>query len=149
MATNDIIAFNANDFAAASKGLRRAATVLSRRTRVALRATAKPIVDDIRQRMPHKDAKGVATSVRASATDKGVMITVKGYGYAFSQGNRGHQYYKHPVYGRWSKSSKTLMQTDPAAVEEPWQKGRVHAAILAEAVMDEAIRAVTIGGSHG
>ena len=135
-----------------SGALRRASPALSERLHRELRVATREIRDEIRAQMPHKNEAPQATKgVRSVASGKGVGVIVggssppKSYAYAFAHGNRGRGRLKHPVFGHWSQSPNTVMQTEPVA-DTAFEAGEAKAMAAADLALQSVVDELSFGG---
>ena len=144
--------YDATDFAAFGRALKIQAPELQKRLRSRIGKVGRATATKMRAEMPHQ-ASGGGAGVRFSDSlgAKGAAIIIGGrsaprsYAFAFGVGDpRGPGHYKHPVWGKWSGSPKTVMPISDYVVRGWAEFGP---ALMAEAdlALQETIEVIAHG----
>jgi hypothetical protein len=134
--------------------MRIAAPDLKKHMRSRIGKAGRALATKMRVEMPHKAHAG-GIGIRAirfsdSLSSKGGAIIIGGHGrplsyaYAFGVGNRGPGHYKHPVWGKWSKSQKTVMPISDY-VWRNWAEGGAALRLEAAAAIQETVDQLAYG----
>ena len=144
--------YDGRDFAAFSKELRAQSPLLAKRMRSRIGKVGRAAATKMRAEVPHPQS-GAGKGVRFSDSfsSKGAAIIIGGrnapqsYAYAFGVGQRGLPgKYKHPVYGKWSGSPKTIMPISDYVVRG-WEEVNTTLLLQIEEAVDETIQALAFG----
>ncbi len=148
------LVIDTKDFVAFSARLRATSPELGRRLQRNLRLAARQIVAKMRSECPHPSSgarRGIRYSTSFSA--KGAAIEVGGssapqtYAYAFGVGQkRTPGKYKHPVWGKWSSSPNTVMDSSLFVVKA-WEEGKRDYREAARAAVIETIDLLAEGSA--
>ena len=142
-------AFDARDFAAFGKALRVQSPLLAKRMRSRIGKVGRAAATKMRAEVPHPQS-GAGKGVRFSDSfsSKGAAIIIGGqhapqsYAYAFGVGQRGMVgKYKHPVWGKWSGSPNTIMNSSDFVLKG-WEELSGGLQIEVEAAVQETIDAL-------
>ncbi len=143
--------YNASGFADFAKDLRSTSPELRKRMRSAIGKAGRAAATKMRAEMPHQHSGGGAgVRFSDSFSSKGAAIVIGGqsaprsYAFAFGVGNRGPGKYKHPVYGHWSSSPKTVMPISDYVV-----RGWAELGPVLMAAADAAVQEVVEVMAHG
>lgn len=134
--------FDASSFSTFARQLRSASPELGRRMRSRMGAAGRAGAAKMRTKIPHPDS-GAATAKNLSWSDstasKGGAIVIKGLAYTFGVGQPSRPgRYKHPVFGNWSSSSRTIMDvTDWIA--EGWAEIGTSLELALDEILDETL----------
>ena len=147
------ISFDGRDYKSFAMALRKQAPELEKRMRKRISTAGRIAAKKMKAQVPHPDSgaqKGVRWSDSLSSKGGAIVIggnkTPQSYAYAFGVGQPGRiGHYKHPVFGKWSGSEKTVMPISDY-VEKGWAEVGTWLMLSAEEAVDETLQELAFGG---